>query len=451
MPVPLHCTRKRWRCVIKTQAKLYVGIDFSKNDVHVAMHAEDGRSCIQTARYANNQKGYEQLKASLLARLQEQTVAGVEVIGEATSYYWLPLYLQLDQDAQLASYGLRLHLLNARWIKWYKKSISPSHKTDRIDADHLAEYGRTQTPESVWHSDTHWLPLRFYTRLRTHLVRSQTREKNLFDLYLFLAYSSYTQHAPFSDPLALTSRSLLADPAQVERLAGMSLEAMSAALAEVSQQHLPHPQSNAKRFAQVLEDRYPVAPSLALPIQHGLETLLATIGHLEQQIKTVEHWIDELVAKDYPEIAWLDSLPGVGKVLACGIAAEIAGIQRFTDPPIYDRRRNAWRTRRSSEVADAVAKYAGLWWPKNASGQFEAEERVLSREGNAYLRYYILQAADRMRLRIPSFKAYYLQKYGQAHRHKHKRALVLTGCKALDLCVTLLRRREVYRPEEVND
>jgi len=143
----------------------------------------------------------------------------------------------------------------------------------------------------------------------------------------------------------------------------------------------------------------------------------------------------------------LDSIPGVGPVLASGIAAEIGDLERFIVLPAA-KGQPAHR-RRSQEVVDAISKYAGLWWPRNASGQFEADERKLSRKGNAYLRYYILEAADRMRQRIPRFQTYYLKKYENAHLHKHKRALLLTGCQALDLFVALLRRKESYCPKEV--
>jgi hypothetical protein len=109
----------------------------------------------------------------------------------------------------------------------------------------------------------------------------------------------------------------------------------------------------------------------------------------------------------------------------------------------------AWRPRVPSEIPDAVAKYAGLWWPNNASGQFQADDLHLSRKGNPYLRYYVLEAAENMRQSIPALHAYFSRKYDQATTHKHKRAIVLTGSKCLDLFVTLLRRKEVYRSKEV--
>ncbi len=69
----------------------------------------------------------------------------------------------------------------------------------------------------------------------------------------------------------------------------------------------------------------------------------------------------------------------------------------------------------------------------------------MCREGNAYLRYYILEAADCMRQHIPAFRSYYESKFVQATKHKHKRAQVLTGCKALDLFVALLRHQKGYQ------
>jgi transposase len=398
--------------------------------------------------YANSQRGYEQAKAWLLELVEEQAAGSLAVGGEATSYYWLPLYLEFAQDADWAPYGLETYLLNARWVKWFKKSRSPNHKDDRIDAGEIAEYIRFQPPKSAWEYDAHWLPLRFLTRMRAHMSKSLTREKNLFDLYLFLAYSTYRHAKPFADPLGKTSQALLADPQQLKELAELDLDTLTERLHEMGTHRLPDPRRNAQRLQQVLQDSFPIAPALVDPIQQGMTVLLTLINTLQTQIQQMESAIAAQVQEGYPQVGWLDSVPGVGPVLASGIAAEIGDLTRFTSVPIWDARRKIHRPRTSGEVVDAVGKYAGLWWPKNASGQFEAEERRLSREGNSYLRYYVLEAADWMRLRIPSFHTYYHKKYAQATKHKHKRALVLTGYKALELFVTLLRRQEPYRAKE---
>ena len=60
----------------------------------------------------------------------------------------------------------------------------------------------------------------------------------------------------------------------------------------------------------------------------------------------------------------------------------------------------------------------------------------------------ILEAAECLRQHLPLFSEYYSAKYAQAFHHKHKRALVLIGRKALDLFVALLHHKENYRANE---
>jgi hypothetical protein len=219
-------------------------------------------------------------------------------------------------------------------------------------------------------------------------------------------------------------------------------------LHELSGHHLPDPLQNARQLRRVLADRFPLNEALAVPVQASLEVLLDTITGLQTRIQQVEALIAEQVQEGYPEVAWLDSIPGIGRVYASGITAEIGDLQRFTQVDKWDPKRKQWRRRQLGEVVDAIGKYAGLWWPKNASGQFEAQDHHLKREGNAYLRYDLLEAADSLRRQIPSFATYYQKKYAETRQHKHKRAVVLTGRKGLKLFVSLLHHQEFYRAKE---
>jgi hypothetical protein len=293
------------------------------------------------------------------------------------------------------------------------------------------------------------LKLRLLTRLHAHLTKAVVREKNLCQLYLFLAYNTYTHARPFQDPWAVTSQHLLRQPERLEQLGRLPLETAAQQLAEWSHHRLPQPHKNAAALQRVLTDSYPLPDELAPTVQFILTQLLDILDQLQRQVRGVDEQIQNLLSQEaYPEVAWLDSIPGIGPVFSAGLAAEIAGLERFTRVHKWDPQLKRYRPRRPKEIEDAIAKIAGLWWPKNASGQFEAEERHLSKEGNAYLRYYILQAADRMRQRIPSYAAYYQAKFDQTAKHKHKRAVVLTGRKALGLFVALLRRKEAYRAKE---
>jgi transposase len=122
------------------------------------------------------------------------------------------------------------------------------------------------------------------------------------------------------------------------------------------------------------------------------------------------------------------SIPGIGPVYTAGILAEIGQIERFEDQA-------------------KLAKYAGLYWKWKQSGNRESERTSLTRTGNHYLRFYLVEAANLMRNREPVYNEYYHKKYDEVPKFKHKRALVLTARKLVRLVDVLLRNRQLYTPE----
>ncbi|UNO50745.1 transposase [Alicyclobacillus acidoterrestris] len=96
----------------------------------------------------------------------------------------------------------------------------------------------------------------------------------------------------------------------------------------------------------------------------------------------------------------------------------------------------------------ALAKYAGLVWNQYQSGEYEADETSRMRTGNKYLRYYLIQAADKVRRYDSEYAAFYQKKHDEALKHKHKRALVLTARKLVRLVFTLLTTNQLYTPPE---
>jgi len=69
----------------------------------------------------------------------------------------------------------------------------------------------------------------------------------------------------------------------------------------------------------------------------------------------------------------LCSIQGIGKVYASGILAEMGTIQCFRN-------------------YDALAKYCGIVWKENQSGEFDGEGTPMNKAGNHYLRYYMIEA-----------------------------------------------------------
>ena len=430
---------------------LYVGLDFSRKHVQVVMLNAEGRALGRSHNLLNTYPGYEQFKTLLQEHMQAAHAEHLVVGGEATSYYWLPYFQQFSRDPFWEAMDFIPYLLNARWMRWFKKGRTPTHKDDDIDAEEIGQYVRIQPPATPWQLDEHWLSLRLLTRLRYHLVHSLAREKNLAQLYLFLLRPSYTTYRPFANVFGVTSQQVLTGAEGTEELEDLPIEELALALQKLSGNRLPNPQANAKDLLLEIRDRFPLSEALQRPLQIILNVLIETIRHLETDIDQIDTLITQQVqAEGYPELGYLQSIPGIGPVLASSIAVEIGDIARFSDPLKWDKSKRCLRKRTHTEVNDAVHKYAGLWWRHIQSGEFTADERRLSREGNSYLRYALIQAAERMRLCIPSFASYYQKKKTQAVRHAHKRALTLTASKVLDLCVILLLHKENYQAKEEN-
>ena len=121
-----------------------------------------------------------------------------------------------------------------------------------------------------------------------------------------------------------------------------------------------------------------------------LSVLAREIRALEASIKDLDKAIEQLVIV-LPEYQCLTSIPGIGKVYAAGLLAEIGQIQRFEDQT-------------------KLAKYAGLSWKIKQSGNYQSENTPLTKQGNRYLRYYLVEAANSVRRYLPEYQAFYQKK-----------------------------------------
>jgi hypothetical protein len=427
--------------------RLQTGIDFSQKRADFCLLFPDGRPLESHIAFDNSYLGYSLAKQLLLDALDRYSFDGIDISGEATGYLWLPFFLQLAADPDLEPHDLKLYLLNPRWVKWFKKCFADDDKTDEKDPFYITERTRTRRPNATWFADPSLLALRFYTRLRFHLVQNLAREKCYFSTFLFLKASSYRRLKPFSDVFGVTSRLVLTQQPSLDELTELPVEDLAMQLHEMSGHHLRDPFNNARKLKRVSQESFPLDDRLALPVQRILDLTLEHIRFLEGQVEHVNRWI-ATERQAQPSITQLATIPGVGPVFSSGIGAEIGSTQRFLQGHKWDKKRKRHRPRNLRDAEDAVAKIAGLWWPRASSGDFDAQDRRMAKTGNRYLRYYLIQAANLMRKHIPEYAQFYGRKYRQASKHHHKRALVLTARKSVGLVVGLLHRNEPYRSQE---
>ncbi len=251
------------------------------------------------------------------------------------------------------------------------------------------------------------------------------REKNYCLSVLYLKASAYREDKPFSDVFGVTSQAVINEFASFEEVVAMPLATLAQWLDTQAKGRFPDPNQVARELQRVVEASYPLDPPLQPPVNYVLSWSLQLVRSLERQLERVNHAIADALPS-FPQT--LDTIPGFGPVYTAGIIAEIGDIARFQ----YDD--------------DKVAQFAGLHWRKTESGDSVAEDTHLTKRGNAYLRYYLCEAANAVRMRDADYAAFYQRKHDEVRKHQHKRAIALTARKLVRLVVRLLTTNQPYRP-----
>jgi len=406
-----------------------LGLDVSQAEVVACLLLSDGREVVPRFAVPNNQPGAQAL-AERVERLALVHHFDRLAIGlEATSLYWWHLAAFLKFTPRLADLSPEVYLFNPKLVHGLRKAYSDRGKTDRLDAWFIAERLRIGRLPAPFEPDLVYAPLQRLTRFRFHLAQTLAREKNYFLTFLFLRFSAFSQVESFSDPFGVTSSALL-EEYTTEQIVEMPLEELVGFLSAKGRGGFDAPEELAKTLKRAAADSYELEHALKEPIAIVLATTMATIRTLKRQLQEVDKTIARELAALPLERRTIDSIPGLGPVWTAGLIAEIGSIHRFDNEA-------------------ALAKFAGLVWNPYQSGAFTAEDTSLAKSGNAYLRYYLVEAANSVRLHCPEYKAYYQAKFAQSPKHAHKRALVLTARKLVRLIDALLRAGMAYRVPEL--
>jgi transposase len=404
----------------------FVGVDVSQDSARVCFLLADGSEPRARWSIPNTQPAAADLSAELARLCILYHVDQLRIGLEATGLLWWHLACALKDDAALLSFTPQVYALNPHLVETFRKNFGALPKSDHADAFLIAErirYGR-HLP-SPFQLDTRYAPLQRLTRFRCHLVQNLVREKNYFLSFLFLTFSSYGQVAPFGDPFGATSCAVL-EEFSCEELAQRSLDDLATYVQDKGHGRFADPQDVAASLQRAARDSYRLDKVLQEPLRLVLGTTMASIRTLQQQLKA----LDKTIAQELATIPQtLSSVPGLGPVWTAGLIAELGDIRRFDDQA-------------------AIAQYAGLTWPSAQSGEFAAEDTEMSKRGNSYLRYYLVEAANSVRSHCPEYGRYYAAKYAETPRHAHKRALVLTARKLVRLIDVLLREGRIYREPE---
>jgi transposase len=413
------------------QPTLFVGIDVAKdaNRVH-AMNFDRRRLAAFST--PNDQDGASRLETQLLSILRSAGLTRCLVVIESTGIYSAHIATYLSASLKLAAFEARIYLINPKISRNYRESFADMDKTDPANAYLLADLARVGRTDKLFPFRGSQKPaLQRLTRHRMHMSELITAEKGYALNNIFLKFSAFD--APqdgktvFFDTFAASAISVLTEFRSTDEIVDEPLEDLATFLIRVSHNRLVDPLNTAELLQKAARASYRLDQTAYDPINVALASSLNCLDCFRREIKDIDQAI-ALQVKGFSRAQYLSlaSITGIGPVYASGILAEIGDISQFRDEA-------------------ALAKYASLTWRKRQSGHFEAENTFMTKTGNAFLRYYLCEAANSVHLRIDDFKRYYKSKYDEVTTHQHKRALALTARKLVRLVYGLMNSGRLYQ------
>lgn len=269
-------------------------------------------------------------------------------IALETSGHWYWMVAAMEQA------GHQPILVHARKAKLLMGLVN---KTDKLDAQGLATLLRNGTVPSVWIPALALRDQRELPRLRMTFVRVRTALKNR----IHAAFAKY----------------------------GIALNDVSDVFGAKGRQML------AQRLSQ-----------LPTETQYAVREELALLDPLQDQIDDLEGRIRQVVQQT-PRMQRLQTLPGVGPILAIVIALELGSVERFPN-------------------AEHFASYSGTVPRVQESGGHRRYSGAVRNDVNRYLKWAFIEAANCVVLNQAHWEErFVVQRYQRLHRTKgHAKAVV---------------------------
>ena len=314
------------------------------------------------------------------------------VAMESTGVYWKPIWNLLEGQFELL-------LVNAQHIK-----AVPGRKSDSKDCEWLADLLRHGLVRGSFVPDRELRELRELTRYRTSLVRERTAEVNR--LHQTLEGANLKLAAVVTDLQGVSARAMLE-----QLVAGQTDPGALAALAK------GRLRSKLRELEQALAGQFRAHQRFLVARQ------LAHIDFLDAQIAEVSAAIAARMRPFEELLMLLDSIPGVGRMLAEVILAEIGPeMARFP-------------------TARHLASWAGMCPGSHESGGKRRSGKT--RKGSPWLRAALIEAAHAAgRTRETYLAAQYRR---LAARRGKKRAAVAVGHSILVIAYHVLTAKQPHQ------
>ena len=412
---------------------LFVGIDIgSKTNVVSALNFSQD-FLVRMVPVKNAKGGAELIEQLLCEALgKNPEIKRVVIALESTGYYGFHTANYLSSSQKLLPFNVKVYCLNPKVVKNYKESFIDLPKNDGIDSFVIADYARCDRIKIKPWKGSQYLALQRLTRHRLHITECIAREKVYMLNNIFLKFSEFAflqkDEHPFSNKYCATAEAILTEFTTTEQIVNTPIEELVELITARSHGRIINPMNTAELLQKAARDSYRLDKCLYEPLTTSIACSFNCIRAFEKELKALDIAISEAVKGLNPtEYQILTSVPGIGKVYGAGILAEIGSINYFKNH-------------------NSLAKYSGIFWNQNQSGDFDGEDTPMSKAGNRYLRYYLIEATDSVIRHCPEYAAFYEKKYAEVPKHQHKRALALTSRKLIRMLFGLLDKSQLYSP-----
>ena len=354
-----------------------VGIDIAKRSHEAIIIAEDGQVVRKAFSFRNNCTGYN----LLLEQVRRLTLVKSQIVFamESTAHYWLALYARLLKD------GYTVLVLNP-----IQSSNVPQDKI---------------------------LALRELCRSRAYLVDMAADLKRKLIALLDRIFPEY--ESLFESVFSKASIAVLSKYSTPQKVKNAHLGKLTDILMESSNGHFgewkAHQLKETACSSFGIDDSGGVYSTLLGMFLEQILSLTAQADSLEKQISVFFQEFNNP----------LNSIPGVGTVLAATILSEIGDITRFSS-------------------ADKLLAYAGLDPSVKQSGEFKSNQNRMSKRGSPYLRRAIWLASTVAVHRDPMFQTYYEKKISEGLHYMNVIGHVSRKMTAVIFAV--LRDGQPYQP-----
>jgi len=403
-----------------SQQHLIVGIDVAKERHHAFFGTSTGKTLHKRVVFENSKTGFERLLVHVEALKKQHGLTKVVFGMEPTANYHKPLgeyLIRMGEEVVLVS-GVAVaknrELLDGRWDKHDTKDSA--NVADLISQGKVIYY---EFPSDDTRDLRELLSLKRRMKKQEHGLRVRIRN-NLLAQYFPEMDSYYGEGKPEGYKIV---KWCLA-PSSIAKFSYDRFERLvrpGARMTLGQRQRLMAiwkcaPDSIGCKAGDALG-------FTARMMVEALEDIKKALGDLDKRILEI--------CKRMPSYPYLLTIPGVGPAIAAVLIAAIGDPHRFTR-------------------AKEVIRLAGLDLSANRSGRTSQDAvPVISKKGNAFLRYALYQAALIASVKNPAFMSYYstlLEGREREQGIKTKMRIKLAA-KMLVIAWTLMKKQERFNPE----